>query len=60
MTATSGIFTWPAGKGLYPGYPKAATTRLILVESIIDAVSLLQQPRSRYNMKYWPCMAPTG
>jgi hypothetical protein len=31
-------------EGLYPGYPKAATTRLILVESIIDAVSLLQQP----------------
>jgi DNA primase len=25
-------------EGLYPGYPKAATTRLILVESIIDAV----------------------
>ena len=31
-------------EGLYPGYPKAATTRLLLVESIIDAVSLLQQP----------------
>jgi DNA primase len=31
-------------EGLYPGYPKAATTRLILTESIIDAVSLLQQP----------------
>jgi len=31
-------------EGLYPGYPKAATTRLILVESIIDAASLLQQP----------------
>ncbi len=30
-------------EGLYPGYPKAATTRLILVESIIDAASLLQQ-----------------
>jgi DNA primase len=30
-------------EGLYPGYPKAATTRLILVESIIDAVSVLQQ-----------------
>ncbi len=32
-------------EGLYPGYPKAATTRLILTESIIDAVSLLQQPQ---------------
>ena len=31
-------------EGLYPNYPKAATTRLILVESIIDAMSLLQQP----------------
>src|SRR6185437_652613 len=31
-------------EGLYPGYPKASTTRLILVESIIDAASLLQQP----------------
>jgi len=31
-------------EGLYPGYPKAVTTRLILVESIIDAASLLQQP----------------
>jgi DNA primase len=30
-------------EGLYPGYPKAATPRLILVESIIDAVSILQQ-----------------
>jgi len=30
-------------EGLYPGYPKAATTRLILVESIIDAVSIGQQ-----------------
>src|SRR6185437_4185352 len=30
-------------EGLYPGYPKATTTKLILTESIIDAVSLLQQ-----------------
>ena len=30
-------------EGLYPGYPKASTTRLILVESIIDAVSIGQQ-----------------
>jgi DNA primase len=29
--------------GLYPGYPKAETKKLILVESIIDAASLLQQ-----------------
>jgi DNA primase len=39
-------------EGLYPGYPKAATTRLILTESIIDAVSLLQQPEiiTRYEI----------
>jgi DNA primase len=30
-------------EGLYPGYPKADTTRLLLVESIIDAVSITQQ-----------------
>lgn len=30
-------------EGLYPGYPKAGTTRLILVESIIDAASITQQ-----------------
>lgn len=30
-------------EGLYPGYPKAGATRLILVESIIDAVSITQQ-----------------
>lgn len=29
--------------GLYPCYPKASTTKLILTESIIDAASLLQQ-----------------
>jgi len=30
-------------EGLYPGYPRSETTRLILVESIIDAASLIQQ-----------------
>jgi DNA primase len=29
--------------GLYPGYPKAETKKLIVVESIIDAASLMQQ-----------------
>ena len=29
--------------GLYPGYPKTETKKLIIVESIIDAASLLQQ-----------------
>lgn len=30
-------------EGLYPGYPKLTTTKLIITESIIDAASLLQQ-----------------
>jgi DNA primase catalytic core len=30
-------------EGLYPGYPSLQTKKLIIVESIIDAVSLLQQ-----------------
>lgn len=30
-------------EGLYPGYPKAETTRLVLVESILDAASITQQ-----------------
>ncbi|MBA3900778.1 MAG: toprim domain-containing protein, partial [Bacteroidetes bacterium] len=31
-------------EGLYPGYPKAETERLIITEAIIDAASLLQIP----------------
>jgi DNA primase len=37
-------FYLPSRTGLYPGYPKHNTTKLILTESIIDAASLLQQP----------------
>lgn len=36
-------FYLPNRRGLYPGYPNAATTRLIITESIIDAASLWQQ-----------------
>jgi DNA primase len=38
--------------GLYPGYPKPATTKLILTESVIDAASLLQQKAitDQYNI----------
>lgn len=32
-------------KGLYPSYPKAATEKLIITESIIDAATLLQEPQ---------------
>jgi DNA primase catalytic core len=31
-------------KGLYPGYPKENTSRLILTEAIVDAATLLQVP----------------
>lgn len=40
---TSRHFYLPNRKGLYPGYPNAATTKLIITESIIDAASMLQQ-----------------
>jgi DNA primase len=36
-------------EGLYPGYPKASTTKLIVTESIIDAASLLQQEEIKLN-----------
>lgn len=36
-------FYLPNRTGLYPGYPKSSTKKLILTESIIDAASLLQQ-----------------
>jgi DNA primase len=36
-------FYLPHRIGLYPGYPKSTTTKLILTESIIDVASLLQQ-----------------
>ena len=36
-------FYLPNRTGLYPGYPKSFTQKLILTESIIDAASLLQQ-----------------
>jgi len=39
-------------QGLYPGYPKPETTKLILTESIIDAATLLQleEITSTYNV----------
>jgi DNA primase len=39
-------------QGLYPGYPKAETRKLILTESIIDAASLLEQGeiKTRYEV----------
>lgn len=39
-------------QGLYPNYPPTSTKKLILTESIIDCVTLLQQPEiaSKYNL----------
>lgn len=39
-------------QGLYPHYPPTSTKKLILIESIIDCVTLLQQPEiaSKYNL----------
>src|SRR5690606_32811262 len=39
-------------QGLYPGYPKAETKKLILTESIIDAATLLQNEEvsKEYNL----------
>ncbi len=39
-------------QGLYPHYPPTSTKKLILTESIIDCVTLLQQPEiaSKYNL----------
>jgi DNA primase len=39
-------------QGLYPHYPPAGTKKLILTESIIDCVTLLQQPEiaGKYNL----------
>ena len=41
--------------GLYPGYPKPDTTKLILTEAIIDAATLLQYP----EILYTACQATT-
>ena len=35
--------------GLYPGYPRSETKKLILTESIIDAATLLEQDEVRSN-----------
>ena len=39
-------------KGLYPGYPKAETTRLILTEVIIDAATLRQAQGGALSKEY--------
>ncbi len=46
--------------GLYPGYPKPGTTRLILTEAIIDAASLLQIPGITAEYEILACYGTNG
>jgi DNA primase catalytic core len=46
--------------GLYPGYPKPDTTRLILTEAIIDAATLLQTPEIANHYSVLACYGTNG
>ena len=46
--------------GLYPGYPKLNTTKLILTEAIIDAASLLQIPEITAEYEILSCYGTNG
>jgi DNA primase catalytic core len=46
--------------GLYPGYPKPETKRLILTEAIIDTASLLQIPEITINYELLSCFGTNG
>lgn len=46
--------------GLYPGYPKPETKRLILTEAIIDTASLLQIPEITTNYEILSCFGTNG
>ena len=46
--------------GLYPGYPKKETTKLILTEAIIDAATLLQIPEIRTLFEILTCYGTNG
>ncbi|MFY0254666.1 CHC2 zinc finger domain-containing protein [Chitinophaga sp. 30R24] len=47
-------------RGLYPGYPKAETERLILTEAIIDAATLLQQSAITKDYSVLSCYGTNG
>lgn len=47
-------------QGLYPGYPKPETTKLILTESIIDAATLLEQEPIRSNYEVLALFGTNG
>lgn len=46
--------------GLYPGYPKPETTKLILTEAIIDAATLLQVPEIIAEYEILACYGTNG
>ncbi len=46
--------------GLYPGYPKQATTRLILTEAIIDTATLLQIQEITNQYELLSCYGTNG
>lgn len=47
-------------RGLYPGYPKQETQRLILTEAIIDAATLLQQSAITKDYGVLSCYGTNG
>jgi DNA primase len=47
-------------QGLYPNYPKAKTTKLILTEAIIDAASLIQLEISNEKLAILACYGTNG
>ena len=47
-------------EGLYPGYPKPETTKLILTEAIIDAATLLQLPFITGKYEVLSCYGTNG
>jgi len=47
-------------KGIYPGYPKSDTKKLILTEAIIDCASLLQIKEIRDNYSLISCFGTNG
>lgn len=47
-------------QGLYPSYPKPSTKRLVLTESIIDAVTLLEQTEIKSNYEILSLFGTNG
>jgi hypothetical protein len=47
-------------KGLYPGYPKPETQRLILTEAVIDAATLLQHSAVTNDYSILSCYGTNG